>query len=222
MQVASALVLMTTEPVSGRSRIGSLQADPVIGGAFLHDLIAQGRVELAGEGRRARVDVRDPATVADPVLQRAFLRLQGRRPLKPRAAVTRLGKGGKDRVYAALCAEGVLRRREEKALGIFPVKRYDLIAADRRDQLVDAVRRVLLNDQETDVVTGPLIGLLLAADLVKVVVDKPDRKLAKRRAEVLAEGDWVSRGVREAIKATQGAIAGGGAVAAGAAGGAAG
>lgn len=45
--------------------------------------------------------------------------------------------------------------------------------------------------------------------MVKVFVDKPDRKVAKARADVLAEGDWATEGVRKAIQAAQAAVTAG-------------
>jgi hypothetical protein len=54
-----------------------------------------------------------------------------------------------------------------------------------------------------------LIGLLSAADLTKLLVDKPDRKQAKARAKVIAEGDWANERVRRAIRAAQSAVTAG-------------
>jgi hypothetical protein len=205
--VASALVLLTTDPGSGRSRIGTTAADAVVGGAFLVDLVAAGRVGLEGKGRRAKVVVLDPTPPDAGPLQDAFARLQSRRPLKPRDAVVRLGKRGRTAVYASLVEQRAVVVRP-RAWGVLSVTRYDVTSTDRA-ALLTAVRRVLLEDATPDGLTGPLVGLLLAADLLGVVVDRHERKRAKKRAQVVAEGDWASAGVREAIRAAQSAIAAG-------------
>ena len=76
----------------------------------------------------------------------------------------------------------------------------------RRDALVGGLRQVLLHGQPADSRTGPLVGLLLASDQLGLVVEKRERKAAKARAAVVAEGDWASEGVRRAIRDAQAAM----------------
>lgn len=206
MRTAEDFLLIATDPVSGKPLIGSPQADPVFGGAFLLDLVAAGRVALDGEGRKARVTIRDHAPVDNPLTEQAFARIRNRGMQKPQNVVTKLGKQGRKRVYEALVAKGVVRRRPAKWLGIFALTRHDVVDTARRDDLRARIQGSLLHDQPSDPETGPLIGLLSAADLVKVVVDKHDRKAAKARAKEMADGDWASEGVRKAIQAAQAAI----------------
>lgn len=198
---------MVTDPASGKPQVDSMKSDPVLGGAHLLDLVAAGRLALDGQGRKARVIVSDPAPVEDPILEDAFGRVRNRGRQTPQNTVTRLGKQGRKKVYAALVSSGSMRRRTAKALGIFPVTRHDVVDTGRRDDLINRVRASLLHDQPADAETGPLIGLLAAADLTKLLVDKPDRKRAKARGKVIAEGDWASEGVRKAIQAAQSALA---------------
>lgn len=209
MSTAEDFLLIATDPVSGKALIGSPQSDPVFGGAFLLDLVTDGRLGLEGEGRKARVVVLDRTPVADLLTEQAFDRIRNRGMQKPQNTVTRLGKNGRKLLYESLAARGAVRRRPAKAFGIFPLTRHDIIDTARRDDLRTRIRSALLHDQPTDAETGPLIGLLSAADLVKIVVDKPDRKVAKERAKELAKGDWASVGVRKAIEAAQAAITAG-------------
>lgn len=209
MSTAEDFLLIATDPVSGKPLIASPQADPVFGGAFLLDLVTAERLTLEGEGRKARVIIVDRARVDDPLTEQAFERIRNRGMQKPQSVVTRLGKNGRKSLYESLETKGAVRRRPAKALGIFPLTRHDVIDTARRDDLRARIRSSLLHDQPTDSETGPLIGLLSAADMVKIVVDKPDRKAAKARAKVLAEGDWASEGVRKAIQAAQTAITAG-------------
>lgn len=206
MSIAEDFLLLTTDPVSGKSVVGSMESDAVFGGAILVDLVTAGRLALDGEGRKARVVVADQSAVDDPVVQEAFDRVRQRGRQSPQNTVTRLGKRAQKNLYAALTTKGALSPRDEKALGIFALTRHDVVDSARRDDLLNRVRASLLHDQPADAETGPLVGLLSAADLTKRFVDKPDRKRAKARAKVVAEGDWASEGVRKAIQAAQGAM----------------
>lgn len=209
MSTAEDLLLIATDPVSGKPQLDSMKADPVLGGAHLLDLVAAGRLALDGQGRKARVVVNDHSPVADPVLEQAFARVRNRGRQSPQSTVTKLGKQGRKNVYGALVAKGLMRPRPEKALGLFPLTRHEVVDGARRDDLVNRIRASLLHDQPADAETGPLIGLLSAADLTKLFVDKSDRKRAKARAKVIAEGDWASEGVRKAIQAAQAAVTAG-------------
>jgi hypothetical protein len=220
MTTAEDLLLIVTDLETGKPQLDSMKADPVIGGAHLLDLVAAGHLELDGQGRKAKVVVSSHTPAADPLLAQAFARVRNRGRQSPQNTVTRLGKHGRKQAYAALVAKGQMRARPAKALGIFPLSRYDVVDTARRHDLINRVRASLLHDQPADAETGPLIGLLSAADLTKLLVDKPERKLAKARAKVIAEGDWASEGVRKAIQAAQSAVTAGivAATAAGAAG----
>ncbi len=209
MSTAEDFLLIATDPLSGKPLIGSPQADPVFGGAFLFDLVTAERVTLQGEGRKARTAIVDHAAVSDPVTEQAFARIRNRGMQKPQHVVTKLGKNSRKLLYESLESKGQVRRRPEKFLGIFPLTRHDIIDTARRDDLLVRIQSSLLHGLSADAETGPLIALLSAADLVKIVVDKPDRKLAKARAKELAAGDWASEGVRKAIQAAQAAITAG-------------
>ncbi len=206
MTTAEDFLLLMTDPHTGKATIGSTETDPVFGGAFLFDLVAAGRLALEGTGRKARVVVALDAPLDDPVLQAAFERVRARGRQTPQGAVTKLGKKGRARTYETLTAKGVVRPREEKVMGLFPVTRHDVVDTAGRDHLVQQIQACLLHHQPADARTGPLIGLLSAADLTKQLVDKPDRQRAKARAKEISQGDWASEGVRKAIQAAQSAM----------------
>jgi hypothetical protein len=207
VSITGDLIVITTDPESGKSRLGTTQADAVVGGAILLDLIALGRIDLAGEGRKARAVVIDASPVPDWIAEAAFARVRDRRPMKPRDLVTKLGKGAKVAQYDALVASGVLQAREVKVAGLFPRRRHSLLRPTERAALLASVRSALLEGAEPDERTGPIVGLLSAADLLGVVVGKRDLRQAKTRAAAFGEGDWASQGVRDAIRAAQTAVA---------------
>lgn len=203
--MARDLLLVALDPESGKVRLPSMAAEPTLGGAALIDLVLLGRLELVGTGRKARVAVADRTPVDDPDLQAAFERVWQKGHQAPKAIVTRLGKKQRKAVLASLEADGLVRDEQRRVLGI-RLERYELVDVARRDQLVGAMRQVLLHDQPADQVTGPLVGLLLAADQLGLVVEKRDKKAAKARAKVVADGDWASEGVRKAIQDAQAAM----------------
>lgn len=203
--LAQDLLLVALDPATGRVRLPSTASEATLGGAALVDLVLLGRLELVESGRRARVAVADRTPVDDPDLQAAFERVWQRGHQAPRSIVTRLGRKHRKAVLAALARDGLLRDRGQRVLGI-PLERYDLVDVARRDALVGGLRQVLLHGQPADSRTGPLVGLLLASDQLGLVVEKRERKAAKARAAVVAEGDWASEGVRRAIRDAQAAM----------------
>ncbi|WP_278314777.1 GOLPH3/VPS74 family protein [Lolliginicoccus levis] len=213
MGVAHDLVLLTTDPQSGKSYISSTVSDAVLGGALLLELVTAERLAVKGEGRRARVQVLDKHPLGDPLLDEALGRLVDRKPQKPANAVTRLGKRAQKQVCAELAEQRVVAPRVVKILGLFPTTRHDVLDTRRRSELASGVKACVLRGARPDDVTGPLIALLSAADILKPLVGKRDAKAAKARAKKIAAGDgsteWASKGVREAVQAANAAVAAG-------------
>lgn len=206
MSVVQNLLLVSLDPQSGKVRLPSMQSDAALGGAVLIDLVLLGRLELVGTGRRAKVAVADPRPVDDPDLEAAFSRVRQRGHQAPRSLVARLGKKQRKAGLATLERRGLVRDQRRTFLGI-PLERLELVDVPARDDLVSRVRQVLLQGQPADDVTGPLVGLLSAADLLRLVVDRSDLKRAKKRAAEVSDGDWASEGVRQAIRDSQAMLA---------------
>ena len=201
MTIAEDLLLLVTDPESGKCRLSSMITDVTLGGANLVDLVYAKRVELQGDKRKAKVVLIDKSPTGNLILDRAIFALRTKGPLRPQAAVRQLGKKSKEPLYDALEARGTVQRRTEKRFGLFPVTRWPVVDSVRRDNLLRLIRSSLLHDQEADDSTGPLIGLLAASGKLPLVVDKPELKAAKARAKVIAAGDWASDEVRKAIQA---------------------
>ncbi|WP_229054309.1 GPP34 family phosphoprotein [Aeromicrobium sp. Leaf350] len=204
MGTAENLVLVATDPGTGKVRIGSLQRDALLGGAFLLDLAMAGRTTVEPPTKKGKVVVVDPTPVEDPILQQAFARIRSHGRLAPSTAVGRLGKKGLDLVLDRLVDTGRLRRREQRHLaGLVRLHRYDDTDPARREQLVERVRAVLLGGHPANAETGPLVGLLAASGSLPIVVHRSEVKAAKARARDVSSADWASEGVRQAIEATQ-------------------
>lgn len=204
MSLAADLVLVTTDPATGRSLLGSTETDPVLGGALLVDLVLAERVDVEGAPRKARVRVVTTTPVGSPPHDRALARLRPGR--EPRAAnvVPRLGKGARTLLREQLVAERAVAARRERLWGVLPVTRYDVLDTARRQRVLAAVTAVLAGE-EPDETSGPLVALLQAGDVVKRLVPKPERRAAVRRAKEIAKGEWAGSAARAAVVAASAA-----------------
>lgn len=206
MTVAEDLLLLTTEPTTGKYLLSSMISDITLGGANLIDLIEADRVELTGEKSKARVVLTDNTPIGNPLLDRSIMMLQSKGPMRPQTAVRQLGKKSREPLYEALAARGFVQRKSDKVLGLFPVTRWPVIDTVRRDNLVQLIASSLLHGMDATGETGPLIGLLAASNKLQIVVAKPELKAAKARAKVIAEGDWASEAVQKAIQAAMNTV----------------
>lgn len=207
MGLAADLTLIAIDPANGKSLLGATESDPVTGGAALVDLVLAERCEVQGEGRKARVRLIDATPVGDAALDHALSRVKPARDHKASSLVPRIGKGTRALLLEQLVGDGALVARRGKVLGLFPAVRYDVADPDRRDLLVTGVTRVLVGHAEPDDVTGPLIGLLSAGNVVKKIVTGPERATAVRRAKSIAKGDWAGVASKAAVDATTAAVA---------------
>lgn len=206
MGVAADLTLISIDPETGKSLLGSTESEPVTGGSALVDLVLAERCEVNGDGRKARVRLVSPVSLDDAALDHALSRIKPDRDHKASSLVPRIGKGTRPLVLDQLVAEGALAPRREKVLGLVPVVRYDVIDSVRRDALVAGVVAVLVGQAEPDDATGPLIGLLWAGNIIKRIVPGPERAAAVKRAKVIAKGDWAGAASKAAVAATNAAV----------------
>lgn len=209
--LAEDLLLLLLDDERGKVE-HSAPLQTALGGAVLAELAMAGAVEIGertGLWRTAKVHPTgdaDPADL-DPVLAAAL----GTVAEKERPAadlVDKLGKGLRDRLGERLAGRGVLRREEDRVLGIFPRTRWP--ANDQaheemvRRDLADALRGELTPTDRT----RALVALLSATSLAHRVldVDGLSRGEVKRRARQIAEGDWAAAAVKDAVEAATAAI----------------
>lgn len=205
MTVATDLVLITTDPDTGRSMLGSSETDPVLGGALLVDLVLAERAEVEGAPRKARVRLIGSRPLDSLPHDRALARLRPGREPKASALVPKLGKGARTLLLDQLVAEEALAPRRARVLGVFPAVRYDVVDALRRERLLASLHAVLVGQAPPDDVTGPLVGLLEAGGVVKRLVAAPERRVAVRRAKEIAKGDWAGSAAKAAVVAASSA-----------------
>lgn len=185
-----------------------VSVDPALAGGILVDLLAAGALIEAGD----RLELAPDADTPQESLQAETLtaiRAKGKAE-KPKYWVDKLPKELKPikgRVAEALVARGVLSEARHKALGLIPSTRYPEADPGPEREVRDRLSAALVHGIEPEPRTARLIALLNAVDLVKVVVEKEERKAAKARAKLIAESDAVGRAVKRAVDDVGSAVA---------------
>jgi len=204
--LAEDLLLLLTNDATGKLLLPAEQVDIALGGANLLELTLMERVGLDDS---KHVVVYDRSSTGDPILDGALGVIEARQGRNPKAVVEPLGKNLRTVLYARLVAEGVLRAKENKVLGIFPVHRWPAARAEHEEHLRTQLTQVLVQQTTPDSRTAALVSLLHSLKSEQRVVDPKEhgltRKELQRRAEALT-GDWASEAVREAIEAVMAAV----------------
>lgn len=187
----------------------STYTDAALGGAVLTELAVIGAVHVHDpESRwaRAKVRVASGATVDDPVLADALADVAARERTA-QDLVNRFGKGLKPQLLTRLEDRGMLRRDEQKVLGLFPRTRWPATDVSHeeavRRQLTGALVTGLLPDQRTAALVAVLSALGLAHKVVRDDTVPP--RDVRERAKEIAESDWAAEAVRDAVQAAQAA-----------------
>jgi Golgi phosphoprotein 3 (GPP34) len=201
--IAEDLLLLLLDDESGKPQTQSLQI--ALGGALLVELAVGGMVEVVEAGslwRSAKVHPVEGARPTDPVLQSAWETVRS----KERSAeglVEKLGKGLGDVLCERLVERGLLERRDDKVLGLFPRTRWPVKDTSHEDGVRRALTVVLVDEGQPDPRTGALVSLLHALDRAHKTVPHQglsDRDVKKRAREV-ADGQWAAKAVKDAIAA---------------------
>ena len=194
MLIAEELLLVASAP-DGTGLGRSMELDCALGGALLIELVLDGHAELDGKVIRAR---------AAPPAQRRLVEARdivAARARRPKALVTRLRRGVRQRLLADLVGSGVLADEPYRWLGLIPLHRYPVIDARSRDEVLDRLRAAVLDGQRPSQRTAALAGMISAAKLEKRVFPDGNRREVRRRLREIAEGDWAAKAVRDAIAA---------------------
>jgi hypothetical protein len=213
MLIAEDLLLLLTRDDSGSLLVSDYQVDPALAGALLLELALQGRVDVAGEGeavKPGRVVVRDGSTTGDDLLDRTLAGLAASKPRKPKDHLGAMAKGLRPALYARLADQGAVRLEEGRVLGVIPRKRWPAADTAREGVTRAHLEEALLGTTTPEPRTAALVALLHAVGAVPKVVDPKAHGVTRRelgaRAKVLAEGNWASKAVRQAIEEVVGAV----------------
>lgn len=190
-----------------------------LAGALLIDTIAAGALEVGDDDRVGATGSRPD----DPLLAAVVEDTQGtRRPKKVKDLVGHLDNRRRTvAVLDQMVAERVLRREDKRVLGLFPVTRRPTTDTRRAKAVRTEVRDLLLGRRRPGDGDGHAVMLAKLAEstgALNVLVERSDRREAKKRAKAFEVGSDVPEAVAKAIEQAQAAvvaaIAAGGAAAA--------
>jgi Golgi phosphoprotein 3 len=182
-----------------------------IGGAVLAELFLRRRIGLVEQRGKKLVDTRDPAPVGDDLIDEWLSRITA---AKRRASlgtwVARIAQS-KDlthRIARQLCHRGILQADEDKVLLIFTRRIYPEVNPEPERQLMGRLREAIFTDTP-DVAerTVVLISLANSARILRVLFEKDALKLRKKRIEQIANAEVIGKATKEAIEATEAAMA---------------
>ena len=209
MLIAEDLLLLLLDDESGKLT-NTTYLDAGLGGALLVELALEERVEVTEAGgwwARAKVRPTAAPAPADPVLAEA-LAVVAEKERTAQDLVGRLGKRRREPLLDRLEAAGILRREDDRVLGLFPRHRWPAVDSTHEADVRRALGDALIRGASPDVRTAALIAVLSAMDLAHKVIDReglPARQV-KARAKEVAEGDWAAKAVKDAITAAQAAM----------------
>lgn len=207
--IAEDLLLLLLDDESG-SVVGTSYVATVLGGAVLIELAMSGAVEVEEKPsvwRSAKVRTNPTVAPEDDVLRRAAA-VVAQKERSAQDLVDRLGKGLKDELAERLVQRGILERRRDKVLGVFPRTRWPAVDSSHEAQLRQDLTAALVQGADPDARTAALVALLSAIDRAHKVVDRQglSRSEVRKRAKTIAEGEWAAKAVRDAISAATAAV----------------
>jgi hypothetical protein len=200
--VVEDLLLLLFDPRNG-TIAGEGTLFYTLAGALLADLALAGQVEADDAptltGRRVRATGAPPS---DPLLRDVWDRLA----TKPRGVQTVLAEVGphlRGPVLDRLVDAGHVRREERRILGVLPSTRLSDGGTPRRDDLLAAVRPVLVDDAEPDERTAVLVALLSGSGCLPLLHrDVPWSGRVYQRGKEMEHGDWGASAVGQAVTRT--------------------
>jgi hypothetical protein len=206
MSLAEELVLLAYND-DGAPQGTSIWMDYGIAGAHLVELALAERVEV----RADRIVVVDPTPTGSPAVDAALATIAGDgKQRKPKDWIYRLSRNARGPVLDGLVGAGVLERRADRVLLVFPVTRYP--APEGGEPAAESERRRLMREAitdpavEADARTIALCTLIDALDWVKPVFPELPARETKKRLKELGEAHWAGVAVGTFIKEIQAAV----------------
>jgi hypothetical protein len=207
--LAEDLLLLLLDDDTGKPLVDGVVLPRVLAGAVLLDLTLDGVVEPSdgtGEVKKGRLLLRERTAPLDPILAHATSQLRGSKPMKPEAAIEKLGKNLREAVLGRIVERGWVHEAKGRLLGIFPTKTWPAVDATHERVVRQKLQSALLDGVQPDSRTAALISLLSAVDAAPKVFPDAKKKAVRSRAKEIASGDWASVAVRRAVDSVNAAI----------------
>jgi Golgi phosphoprotein 3 (GPP34) len=206
--IAEDLLLLLLDDQSGKPHTSHL--DLALGGAVLVDLALVGLVEVASHGSllgSTKLRRAPGAMAGDRILAGALGAVAENKPAQ--RLVVKVGKGLLEPLAERQLRRGVLDRREEKVLGLVTRTRWPSRDPSRKEAIRRALVVILVQGGRPDARSAALIGLLLAVNRLHRTVSHPDAsaRRVKKRAKEVAEENWASPTIKDAVAVATAATA---------------
>ena len=204
--LAEQTLLIAFDPEKGRDT-ADWGSDAGLAAALLLDLARLELLEVDADGKLVALDgvspghdlVRDAyATIRSSAKRRNAKGWVDRLPRELKPLRQRLARG--------LVQLGILSEEHSKRLGVVPTTRFPTIDATPERELRERLQGVLVTGREPTEEEALLIGLLEPLGLIDSVVTKDQRRVARKRAKVVAEHGLAGSAVRDSVRAVQAAV----------------
>ncbi|MFD4295088.1 GPP34 family phosphoprotein [Rhodococcus sp. NPDC058505] len=207
--LAEDLLLLLLDDDTGKPVVDGMVLPRALAGAVLLELTLDGVVEPAdgtGAVKKGRLVLRNRTAPLDPILAHAVAQLRGSKPMKPEAAIEKLGTNLREAVLGRIVERGWVSESTGKLLGIFPTKTWPSVDATHERVVRGRLRAALVDGGEPDPRTAALIALLSAADAVPRVLPDVKKKAVRARAKEIAHGNWAAAAVRQSVDVVNAAV----------------
>lgn len=208
MLIAEDILLLLTDDETGKFVGDGTQMDYALAGAVLLELAERGKIDVAepgGQVKKGRLYVTDASRTGEPALDDALATI-AEKDRKPQDVIGKLAKGLREKLLTGLADRGVLQRERGKVLGLFPTTRWPANDSAHEQQLRRKLHDVLVTGATPETRTAAVITMLAAIDAVPKVLPDEEKRLLKRRAKEISEGEWTAEAVRKAIQAVNSAV----------------
>ena len=214
MRLAEDLVLVATNPASGRHAMGQRSAlNACLAGLLLADLVLDDVIQPADRANRMVVTGRaEPRTkvlaAATAILIEKGPKIRAVLSHMDRGLTHRLGLGTWDATMAGLVEEGVVAASSG---GLRP--HHKVVGLHVRDSVIAALRVATAGDMDLDLRTAALLSMVGPAHLLEVIApDRAGRKHARERIDHSLDAtilEPVGEMVRRLIAAADAAVGAG-------------
>lgn len=202
--LAEELLLLALDEVKGST--GSTPVDPGLAGALLVDLGRLGALKPMGR----ELHPVDEGGLEHPVLARAATAIAA--SSKRRTAKSWVGRLPRElkpltaTVAHPLVERGILTEQRVKVLGLFPSIRFPETDPGPERMLRSRLQEVLLGGRAPQEQEALLLGLLDPLGLVDRLVERPQRRQARRRVKEIATEGIAGSAVSDAVRDIQSAV----------------